>query len=65
MKKPKLRPIGEITSDLEPLILELVEGHDLQWGEILSLMHGYLQVHCPGAREEYDEGGHPEFYYGP
>ena len=37
----------------------------LQWGDILGLTHAYLMVHCPGGREEYEEGGHPEFYYGP
>lgn len=60
-----MRPLGKITSDLEHLILELTEGHDCQWGEVLNIIHGYLQVHCPESREEYTEGGHPVFYYGP
>jgi hypothetical protein len=63
-RKSRLRPCGAITADLEPLLLELVD-HDLQHGEILNLIRGYLEIHAPGAREQYDEGGAPEFYYGP
>lgn len=61
----KARPMGDIMLDLENLVTEMVETHDLQWGDILSLVHGYLMVHNPGAREEYVEGGHPVYYYGP
>ena len=61
----KLRPLGDITQDLEPLLLEMVEQHEMQWGEILHVIYGYLKVHCPDAREEYTSGGNPEFYYGP
>lgn len=64
MKRRKLRPLGAVTADLEPLLLEMVD-HELQHGEILNLVRGYLEIHCPGAREQYDEGGSPEFYYGP
>ena len=60
-----MRPMGEILLELEPLILEMVEDHDSQWGDVLNLVRGYLEVHCPGAQEEYTKGGHPEFYYGP
>lgn len=58
------RPCGAVTQDLEPLLLELVD-HGLQHGEILNLIRGWLEIHAPGAREEYTDGGHPEFYYGP
>ena len=62
----KLRPLGEITGDLEPLILEMTDQHEMQVGEILALVYGYLQVHCPHAFEEYTDGsGKPVFYYGP
>jgi hypothetical protein len=64
MKRRKLRSCGKITADLEPLILELVD-HDLQHGEILNLIRGYLEIHCPGAREQYEDGGSPVFFYGP
>jgi hypothetical protein len=66
MAKNKLRPLGNVLLDLEPLLLEMAIDHDLQWGDILNLVHGYLQVHCPHAQEVYvDDGKNPEFYYGP
>lgn len=62
----KLRPLGRVTADLEPLLQEMVYRHELQVGEILTLVYGYLQVHCPSAFEEYEDGtGSPVFYYGP
>lgn len=60
----KRRPLGDVTADMEPLLLEMVYNHDLQWGEILNLVRGYLEVHCPDAQEEYDDGSRPVFYYG-
>lgn len=60
----KIRPMGQITEDLEPLILEMIEQHELQWHEILAIIHGYLMVHCPQGQEQYTEGGNPKYYYG-
>lgn len=65
MKRKKIRPLGDILLELEPLILEIVEKHDLQHGDVLNLVHGYLQVHCPGAKEEYEDGDPIIFHYGP
>lgn len=65
MKTKKLRKLGDIMLDLEPLIEEMAIGHDLQWFEILNLIHGYLQSHYPEQQEEYLDGTHPIFYYGP
>ena len=62
--KKKIRPIGDILLEMEPLILEMID-HNLQWGDILNMVRGYLEVHCPDAQEEYEEGGNPKFYYGP
>jgi hypothetical protein len=59
-----MRPMGEITQDLEDLITEMVDQHDLQWGEILNLIFGYLLIHFPNARETYEDDSHPVFYYG-
>lgn len=60
------RSFGSITNDLEVILLEMTEEHELQWGEILNIVRGYLEVHCPDAREEYTEDRtHPVFYYGP
>jgi hypothetical protein len=63
--KSKIRPLGDITHDLEKTLQEMVERHDLQWGEILNIVRGYLEVHCPEAQEEYLDGSNPVFYYGP
>lgn len=60
----KRRPSGEILLDMEPLILELVD-QGLQWGDILNIVRGYLEVHCPDAQEEYRDGTKPIFFYGP
>lgn len=63
--KKRLRPLGDVLLDMEPLIEEMVEGHSLQWGDVLNLVRGYLEVHCPRSREEYEDGsGSPEFFYG-
>lgn len=64
-RKRKIRPVGSVLLDMEKLILEMTEDHELQWGDVLNLVRGYLEVHCPGAQEQYDAGGVPEFYYGP
>lgn len=62
----KLRPVGQITADLEVHLLELAYGHELQWHEILSLVHGWLMVHHPSGQEVYDsDGSSPVFQYGP
>ena len=37
----------------------------MQWSDILALVYGYLMSHCPGGREVYKDGTHPEYYYGP
>lgn len=60
----KIRPIGDVLLDLEDLLLEMVDTHDLQWGEILNLIRGYLEIHCPEAKEVYLDGSSPMFYYG-
>lgn len=60
-----MRPLGNIMLDMEKLIEEMTDDHDLQYGDILNLVFGYLEVHCPHAKEEYTDGGNPIFYYGP
>lgn len=62
MAKPKL---GDTLLDLEKVLDELVDTHDCQWGDILNLVRGHLEIHRPDAQEEYLDGTHPVFYYGP
>ena len=64
-KKQKLRKMGDIMLDMEPLLLEMACDHEMQWYEILNMMRGYLEVHCPEGQEEYLDGSNPVFYYGP
>lgn len=61
----KIRPMGKVLLDLELILDELLVNHDLQWGDVLSLVHGHMMVHNPKSRETYTAGGHPVFYYGP
>jgi len=63
MANKKQRTTGDILLDIEPLILELVD-QGLQFGDILSLIHGYLDVHAPNAKEQYVKGGSPVYFYG-
>lgn len=63
--KQKIRRLGDITTDMEKLLLEMTVDHDMQWHEIMGIIYAYLQVHCPDGQEEYVKGGNPVFYYGP
>ena len=65
MKKIKLRRLGDIMLDLEPLLEEMVIGHDLQRHEVMNLIHGYVQMHFKDSLEEYEDGSEIEFYCGP
>lgn len=64
MSKKKIRPTGKILLDMEPLLEELVDDHDLQWYDILFLVLGWLMVHRPDAQEQYLDGTKPVFFYG-
>lgn len=60
----KRETMGDILLEHEVVLLKMVR-EGLQWGDILNLTRGYLEVHAPNARETYTTGGHPLFYYGP
>lgn len=61
-KKKKLRKVGDIMLDMEELLLELHEGHDMQHGEVLYLINGWQKIHVPKQIETYEDGGHPVLY---
>lgn len=61
--KKKIRRMGDITLDLEPLLEELIDDHDLQYYEVLALVRGWLETHRPNAIEEYLDGTHPVYQY--
>lgn len=60
----KLRPLGDVTLDMERYFDEMVIKHDLQLGEILNMIRGYLEIHHPECIEKYKDGTSPVFYYG-
>lgn len=63
--KKKLRPLGDILLDLEVILDEMVDKHELQMGDILALVQSHLIIHRPDCIEEYVDGTHPEYFYGP
>jgi hypothetical protein len=61
----KLRPLGDVLLDMELLLDEMLIHHDLQHGDVLALIYSHMQVHNPKQKEEYEDGTHPIYYYGP
>jgi len=54
----KLRPLGEITDDLEPLLQEFSD-HKMQLHEIIGLISQYYETHDQSVFEEYADGTRP------
>lgn len=65
MSKKPIRPLGDITQDLEKLLLELHIDHDLQHGEVLYLINGWQKIHVPDQIETYEKDGTHPILYGP
>ena len=42
-----------------------VDDHELQKGEVLSLVNCWLDIHRPDCVEVYEDNTNPEYYYGP
>jgi hypothetical protein len=62
----KMKRMGDVMFDIEEVIgKQMIEKHDLQKGEALSLINDYIDVHYPGAIEEYQDGTNPIYFYGP
>lgn len=64
MKKPK-RKFGNILLDLEEILDEMIDEHEVQMGDVLNLVRGHLEIHRPDCIEEYIDGTNPKFFYGP
>lgn len=61
-----MRKLGDITTDLEKLYEEMIDGHDMQFHEILAILDYWCRVHRPDAFEFYTEdGSSPVLTYGP
>lgn len=65
MPRKKIHPLGDLWCKAEAPLFKMMEDHDLQHGEMLALFYQWLKTHFPGGQEEYCEGGHPVFFYGP
>lgn len=61
--KKKIRSVGKILLDIEPLLEELTDDHDMQWGDVLGLVYMWLQVHAPESQEVYLDGSKPILKY--
>lgn len=60
----KLRKAGDVLLDMEPLLNELADKHELQLGDILALVKHQLEMHNPDCVEEFLDGSKPVFFYG-
>ena len=60
------KTLGKLMMELESILDQMIDQHELQSGDILNLVHGHLVSHRPDAFEQYiDDGSSPVFYYGP
>lgn len=67
MKKKKLRPLGNITTELEPLYFEMILEHKMQDHEIIGHFLQWRQSHIlitKESQETYGDGSHPILYFG-
>jgi hypothetical protein len=55
--------MGDILLDMEPLIQEMMDDHDLQHGDFIGLMDHYLLIHYPNHKEQYADGTVPVLSY--
>jgi hypothetical protein len=55
--KDKTTPSKANNKVLKDLVKEYSKDHDLQWGEVLYIVYGYLCIHRPDAKD-------CDFYYG-
>lgn len=53
----KIRPLGQITGDMELLLQEMTDIHELQFGEVIALVYAWLEIHAPHAKEVYVKDG--------
>lgn len=60
----KLEPMGDIMHELEAVIDKMAKSHDLQKGEVMTLVSQYMDTHYPGSVEEYNDGSTPFEFYG-
>lgn len=59
-----MKPLGDLTGEMEILLEQMIDDHDLQHGEVLHLIKAWLDIHRAEAIEKYNDGKFPVFYYG-
>lgn len=56
--------MGEILLDMEHVLDEMIDDHDIQLGDILNLIYGHLKLHRPDCIEVFEEDdSNPVFKY--
>ena len=60
-----MKTLGDLMFQVEDLVEQFVDVHDMQRGEIMALIDNYIVTHYPGAIEEYEDGSSPIYFYGP
>lgn len=65
-KASKLRPLGDILLEIEPLYLELMMGHNLQRSDLIGLILQYDETHglTESVVETYMDGSKAVTYHG-
>lgn len=59
-----MRQFGQILLDLEVLLDEMIDHHDVQMGDVLSLVFSHIKIHRPDAVEVYSkDNSNPVFKY--
>jgi hypothetical protein len=59
MTKKKLRPLGDILLEAEPLLEEMVDAHRLQRSDFTALFDVWFTTHRESSIEEYLDGSRP------
>lgn len=54
--------LGELLLEIEPLLEQMIDDHDLQKSDVLSLISGWIDVHRPSCIEKYLDGSSPVLY---
>lgn len=55
----KIRPFGDVMTDLEKILYELHIDHDMQHGEVVYGINGWQKIHVPDKMEPFIDGTKP------
>lgn len=57
--KKTIRPMGQITEDLEKILIEMCDDHELQSYEIHGIIDHWFPIHFESAIPTYEDGTQP------